>query len=265
MREYVRPISSETRPESVEPFLSVDALTAGYGPSPVIKGISLVVYPGEIVCVLGPNGAGKSTLLKAITGSLSPSGGRMTLNQEDVFGLRSEELARKGMGYVPQTRDVFDSMSVAENLEMGGYLLSKTELKKRTEEVLEALSRLRPLQRRTASTLSGGERKLLAIARALMLEPTLLVLDEPTANLSTEATKNVLEEHVRSLADSGTAVLLVEQKVKQALVISDRTYVLVGGVVALEGPSVKLLARDDLGEIFLGGSPTLRELETPES
>ncbi|MGH2788738.1 MAG: ABC transporter ATP-binding protein [Actinomycetota bacterium] len=233
-------------------FFRVDGLTAGYGGSPVVKAVSLTVGRGEIVCIVGPNGAGKSTVLKALTGVLTPAEGATRLGGEEVTGLPSEVLAAKGLGYVPQVGDVFDTLSVAENLEMGGYLLSKEELPVRTGQILEKFSLLQTLYGRIASTLSGGERKLLAISRALMLEPRLLILDEPTANLSPEASKMILRE-LRSLAEFGTAILLVEQRVRDALEISDRACVLVAGEIALEGPAPKLLARDDLGEIFLGG------------
>lgn len=235
-------------------FLCGEGLSAGYGSVPVISNVSIDIALGEVVCLIGPNGAGKSTLLKALTGILKPIEGRVVLNGEDVAGLPTEQLAGKGLAYVPQVNDVFDTLTVAENLQMGGYLLSKKELGKRTDEVLESFPPLKTLYKRIAGSLSGGERKLLAIARALMLETSLLVLDEPTASLSPQASHDILEKHVRSLADRGTAILLVEQKVEAALKISDRAFVLVAGQIQLTGSGQELLARDDLGQVFLQGA-----------
>jgi branched-chain amino acid transport system ATP-binding protein len=243
------PANGQTRPQ---PHLVLEGIEAGYGASPVITGLDLMVGAGEVVAVIGPNGAGKSTLLKAITGRLRVSAGRVVLAGRDITNVRADNLARLGVGYVPQTRDVFDSLTVKENLEMGGYLLAKSQIAARTKEVLEFFPALAEMRERVASKLSGGERKMLAIARVLMAEPSLLILDEPTSNLSAELAKKVLREHVRRLADSGATVLLVEQKAFEALEIADWGYVLVAGATQIEGAASVLLARPDIKEVFLG-------------
>jgi branched-chain amino acid transport system ATP-binding protein len=235
-----------------QPHLVLEGMEAGYGASPVITGLNMTVGTGEIVAVIGPNGAGKSTLLKAVTGRLHVSAGRILLAGKDITNVRADNLARMGVGYVPQTRDVFDSLTVKENLEMGGYLLAKSKIAARTSEVLEFFPALAGMRERVASKLSGGERKMLAIARVLMASPSLLILDEPTSNLSAELARKVLKEHVRRLADTGATVLLVEQKAFEALEISDWGYVLVAGATQIEGAASELLARPDIKEVFLG-------------
>ncbi len=219
---------------------------------PTIKDISLQVGKGEVVSVLGPNGAGKSTLLKAITGKLKNTSGRILLHGEDISRLRGEQLAGKGLGYVPQTNDVFDTLTVTENLEVGGYLLPRERLAAQIERVVEIFPGLAAMRDRTASKLSGGERKMVAIGRALMLSPSVLLLDEPTANLAVELAGVVLREHIPRLAAAGCAVLLVEQRALEALRVSDYAYVLVAGSVEVEAPAPELIARRDIGEIFLG-------------
>jgi branched-chain amino acid transport system ATP-binding protein len=243
------PANAPTRPQA---HLVLEGIEAGYGASPVITGLDLLVGTGEVVAVIGPNGAGKSTLLKAITGRLHVSAGRVVLAGRDITNVRADNLARLGVGYVPQTRDVFDSLTVKENLEMGGYLLAKSEIAARTKDVLEFFPALAEMRERVASKLSGGERKMLAIARVLMANPTLLILDEPTSNLSADLAKKVLREHVRRLADSGATVLLVEQKAFEALEIADWGYVLVAGATQIQGAASVLLARPDIKEVFLG-------------
>jgi branched-chain amino acid transport system ATP-binding protein len=234
------------------PFLAVDQLTAGYGAVPVINDISVGVGIGEVVAIIGPNGAGKSTLLKAVMGSIRVMSGRVRLGEEDVTRLSADDLARKGIGYVPQLNAVFDGMTVAENLEMGGYLLPRESVSSRIEEVVSIFPPLTRILGRGAGKLSGGERKMLAVARALMLHPRVLVLDEPTSNLSHELSRRLLEDHVRRLADLGTAVFLVEQKALAALEIADWAYVLAAGTVRLSSQATQLLKRPDLADVFLG-------------
>jgi branched-chain amino acid transport system ATP-binding protein len=227
---------------------------AGYGAVPTISGISITVGFGEVVSVLGPNGAGKSTLLKALVGVLQVMSGRVMLGDEDVTRLRTDQLARKGVGYVPQTNDIFDVLTVMENLEMGGYLLRAPEIRNRVDEVVTLFPALRGMLPRPAGKLSGGERKMLAMGRVLMLKPSVLVLDEPTANLSPQLGDRLLKEHIRKLADAGTAVLLVEQRAASALEISDWAYVLVSGTTRLSGAAPDLLAQTDFSEVYLGRS-----------
>jgi ABC-type branched-subunit amino acid transport system ATPase component len=246
------PTSSADGSERPEPYLVVDQVTAGYGPVPTIIDVSVQVGRGEVVSVVGPNGAGKSTLLKAITGKLRHMTGRVRLGGEDISNLRSDRLAGKGLGYVPQTNDVFDTLTVIENLEVGGYRLPRAGVAAQIERVLSIFPALSKMTDRTASKLSGGERKMVAIGRALMLSPSVLLLDEPTANLAVELASAVLREHVRRLADTGCAVLLVEQRALEALRVSDYGYVMVAGAVAVEATAEKLIARRDIGELFLG-------------
>lgn len=240
-----------------ERLLAIDHLVAGYNGIPVVSDVSLTVGPGEIAVIIGANGSGKSTLLKAMVGHIETMDGSVRLDGDDITGLGTADLVRRGIGYVPQLDDVFYSLSVAENLEMGGYLLPRDELLGRREEVLAVLPALAAMLSRDAGKLSGGERKMLAIARALMLRPRVLALDEPTANLSPKLAASILQEHVRRLADEGVAIVLVEQRATLALEIADRAYVLVAGGIRLSGPAGEILAREDLGEIFLGRDPNL--------
>jgi ABC-type branched-subunit amino acid transport system ATPase component len=233
-------------------YLLVENLTAGYGGAPIVNGASASVGLGEIVTLVGPNGAGKSTFLKAIVGMIPSMDGRVLLAGEDVTNMRADHLAKRGVGYVPQVKDVFDTLSVADNLDMGGYLLDRAAIPARVEAVLAIFPALKPMLTRTASKLSGGERKMLAIARVLMLQPRLLVLDEPTSNLSSELSTALLEDHVQRLGDSGVAVLIVEQKALAALAISDWAYVMAAGTMQHSSNAKELLARRDLGEVFLG-------------
>jgi ABC-type branched-subunit amino acid transport system ATPase component len=228
-------------------------LTAGYERSPVIHGISIAVQPGEVVSIVGPNGSGKSTLLKAIVGVVEVMSGRVLIGEEDVTGWPSENVARIGVGYVPQVDDVFAPLTVRENLEMGGYLLKARQVPGRIEHVLAVFPRLGMMLSRRAGKLSGGERKMLAMGRALMLEPGLVVLDEPTANLAPQLAASVLGEHVRSLATTGASVLVVEQRARAVLEISDRTYVLGGGRLLMEGTPAELSSSPEFVESFLGG------------
>jgi branched-chain amino acid transport system ATP-binding protein len=243
------PISSADRPEQL---LVVEGLVAGYNGAPIVHGVDVSVGPCEIATIVGPNGAGKSTLLKAITGQVDVFGGSVSLDGEPVTGLPGEKLAKRGIGFVPQSKDVFATLTVLENLEMGGYLLPKSQVATRIDEVLGIFPALAEMRTRTASKLSGGERKMLAIARVLMLQPRVVILDEPTSNLSPALARDVLENQVKALAASGSAVLLVEQKAKEALEIGDWAYVLVAGLVHLSEPAAELLAREDIGELFLG-------------
>jgi ABC-type branched-subunit amino acid transport system ATPase component len=252
------PTSSADRPA---PVLAAAGVTAGYGGAPVVREVSVQVGPGEVVALIGPNGAGKSTLLKALVGVVRVMTGRVELAGEDVTNRPPEELARRGVGYVPQVGDIFEPLTVAENLEMGGYLLRTADLPGRIEEVCAVFPALRPMLRRRADKLSGGERKMLAIGRVLMLDPRLLILDEPTANLAPKAADELLRGQVRRLADLGKAVLLVEQRARAAMELADWTAVLVSGVTRLEGPSADLLERSDFEELFLGAATAGPEME----
>ncbi len=244
-----REVAPEERPA---PSLRAEGVTAGYGNVPVIRDVSISVGPSEIVAVIGPNGAGKSTLLKSLVGILRITEGKVLLGSDDVTNRPPEELARRGVGYVPQVNDIFEPLTVHENLEMGGYLLSQSQIRSRIEEVGAVFPQLPPMLKRRADKLSGGERKMLAIARVLMLDPKVLILDEPTANLSPKLADSLLSEHVMRLASAGKAVLLVEQRARAALQIASWTSVLVSGSTRLEGRPSELLRRPDFEELFLG-------------
>jgi len=236
---------------AARPDLEVIGVEAGYGAVPIVSGVSLDVNRGEIVTIVGPNGAGKSTLLKAIVGFLPLMSGEICIRGRRIHG-QANQLARIGGGYVPQSNDVFTPRSVRENLMLGGYLCGRRLLQSRMEQVYELFPALRELEGRTAGRLSGGERKMLALGRALMAAPTVLILDEPTAGLTPELSDRVLEEHVRGLARQDVAVLIVEQKARQAMAISDRTHVMVAGRVELSGAPADLLERADFGDVMLG-------------
>jgi len=234
--------------------LSIRGMTAGYGGPPIVRDVDMNVGSGRVVAVVGPNGAGKSTLLKAILGIARVQAGRVELNGADVTGVPLEKLARLGIGYVPQVDDVFDGLRVRENLDMGGYLFNRAEREERMERALEVFPQLKPRLNRYVETLSGGERKMTAIARVLMLDPSVLILDEPTAGLSPELSRAVLESQVRMLGDLGKAVLLVEQKAVAALGVSDWAYMLVRGEVVMSADAHEVLEKPDMREIFLGAT-----------
>jgi len=230
-------------------------LASGYGGALVIEDIDLDVQAGCVSTIIGPNGSGKSTLVKTIAGGLRAASGEVRLDGRNVTRLRPDQLARMGLGYVPQTRDVFEGLTVKENLEMGGFLLPRDQVAGRLKEVVELFPLLDRLISRRVNNLSGGERKMVAIGRVLMLRPRVLLLDEPTAGLAPELAHMVLASYVRKIADDGAAVLLVEQRAAEALQIADDGHVLVGGRVQLSGRGSELLARDDVGEMFLGQLP----------
>ena len=245
-------------------YLNVQGLTAGYGAAPVINDISLTVAEGEVVTVIGPNGGGKSTLLNCLTGRLRPQAGQVLLDGHDVTGASGNALTKGGLGYVPQQNDIFPTLTVRENLEMGGYLLPKAQVGDRIDHVLQTLPALRPLLKRRGKLLSGGERKLLGIGRCLINSPKLILLDEPTAGLSPILARSMLDDHVTSLARAGVTILLVEQRAYQAMQVADWCYVLVAGRVELDGAPAALLARPDFGELFLGRSARTPQPAAPD-
>jgi branched-chain amino acid transport system ATP-binding protein len=238
------------------PLLIARDVTAGYGAVPVIHGVSVQVAPGEVVLVIGPNGAGKSTLIKALNGELALMTGSVHLAGSDVSRLSEDLRAARGLGYVPQSRDVFPTLTVTENLEMGGYRLRPALVADRLAEIYDRFPSLARLRRRQAQTLSGGERKLLAIARALVAQPTALMLDEPTANLAPAVASRVLTEVVAGLAESGTAVLLIEQRIALALDVASWVDVLVDGTPRFAGPAAEFRALPDMGAVFFAHTST---------
>src|ERR1700729_2214304 len=241
--------------------LRATGVTAGYGGDPVIRDITVVAEPGEVVSLVGANGSGKSTFLKSLVGVVRVTAGPVVVGETDVTRKAPEEVARAGVGYVPQVDDVFAPLTVRENLEMGGSLLPSGQVRARIDEVTTAFPRPGAMLSRSAGKLSGGERKMLAMGRVLMLQPAVFLLDEPTANLAPAIARTLLEEHVRRLAASGATVLVVEQRARAVLAISDRTYVLAGGEVRMEGTPAELAASPAFVESFLGGTVT-RQLLT---
>jgi len=235
------------RPEAM---LSACDVTAGYGAVPVIRDVSVDAFPGEVALVIGPNGAGKSTLIKALIGELGLMSGEVLLNGEDISRLSEDQRAVRGLGYVPQSRDVFGTLTVTENLQMGGYRLPRDVTAERLSEIFDRFPTLARLRKRLAQTLSGGERKLLAIARALVAQPTVLMLDEPTANLAPAVARRVLGEVIAGLAGSGAAVLLVEQRIALALDAASQVYVLVDGSPRFTGTAAEFRALPDMGAVF---------------
>jgi len=233
-------------------FLNVEGVVAGYtAADEILKGLDFTLAPGEIVCVIGPNGAGKSTLLKAIAGLLTPSRGAITFKQRSLVGLAPRDIARLGVAYVPQEHNVFPSMSVAENLEIGGYV-APARVPERMGQVLARVPVLANKRRHAARTLSGGERQILAMAMALMVEPELLLLDEPSAGLAPAAAERLFEE-VRAVNRDKVAIVLVEQNASEALAVADRAYILVDGRTSRTAPARELAADPEIRRIFLGG------------
>lgn len=230
--------------------LEVEGITAGYGKNPIIHEVNLIAKEGKTAVIVGPNGAGKSTLLKAVFGLLNVSSGSIRLKGQEVRGMLTEDLVKLGMGYVPQVRNVFPNLTVQENLEIGGYLHGK-EVRDRMNQVYLMFPDLKKARTRAAGTLSGGQRNMLAMGRALMADPAVLLLDEPTAGLSPEYTR-VVWEHINRIAEAGKAVIVVEQNATTALSSADWAYLMVAGRNREEGPAPELLVRPDIGTMFLG-------------
>ena len=228
-------------------------VVAGYSPTlTILNELSFIARDSEITLLIGPNGAGKSTALKTLFGLLAPRSGSITLDGRDIAGAPPREMLAHGVAFVPQGRNLFGSLSVLHNLELGGITL-KSGLRDRMAEVLERFPRLRERLANQASTLSGGEQKQLEIARALLLRPRVLLIDEPSIGLSPLISREVFHL-LRTLADAGTTVLMVEQNVRSALNFADRALVLEMGRLALERPASELLHAPNLHRLFLGGS-----------
>ena len=234
-------------------ILEVKNVYAGYLQDlNILKGINFRIAPGELVAVIGPNGAGKSTLAKTIFGLLTPNQGKIIFKGENIAGLKSNQIVSRGMCYVPQISNVFSTLSVEENLEMGAFIRqgSITSLK---DSIYAMFPRLAQRSRQRAGTLSGGERQMLAMGRALMLDPELLILDEPSAALSPILVKGVFEQ-ILAIKETGKAIILVEQNAKKALMMADRGYVLENGCDRFEGKGIDLLNNPKVGELYLGAA-----------
>ena len=237
---------------SDEPVLELVDVDGGYGKVQVLEDLSLRLEAGEIVCLIGPNGAGKSTVLKTAFGLLTPWTGSVRYHGEDISGAAPEEVVRKGIGYVPQTDNVFGSLSLDENLRMGGVAREDDRLEAVVEELYDRFGVLREKRGAKARELSGGQRQVLALARALVTEPDVLLVDEPSAGLAPNTADEVFAD-VRTVNEFGTAVVMVEQNARKGLSIADRGYVLDQGTVRFEDDADALLDDEDVVELYLGG------------
>ncbi|HIP99216.1 TPA: ABC transporter ATP-binding protein [Candidatus Bipolaricaulota bacterium] len=233
------------------PLLEAREIHSGYGGMEVLHGVSVTLAAGELVTIIGPNGAGKSTLLKTMFGLLTPTQGTVSLGEEDITGAPPHRIVRHGMCYVPQVDNVFPSLTVEENLQMGAFIL-RGGIEARLARVYELFPVLKDRRRQRVGKMSGGERQMVAMGRALMLDPQVLLLDEPTAALAPNLVEQVFQS-IQAIVGSGVGVLMVEQNARQSLAIADRGYVLVDGRNRREGSGQELLADEEIGRLFLGG------------
>jgi branched-chain amino acid transport system ATP-binding protein len=233
-------------------LLALDKLQVAYGGIRAVKGVDLTVAPGELVCLIGANGAGKTTTLRAITGLIRAAAGRILYDGQDIAGLRVHEIARRGLALVPEGRGVFPQLTIEENLAMGAYARSDAKaVASDVERAFALFPRLKERRAQTAGTLSGGEQQMLAIARAMMSRPKLLLLDEPSMGLAPLMVEKIFEV-IRAIASEGVTMLLVEQNARLALEVSHRGYVLEGGLVTIEGEGRALLHDPRIREAYLG-------------
>ncbi len=232
-------------------LLEASDVVAGYGETEILHGVSMTVADGEVITIIGPNGCGKSTLMKAIVGLVPVRTGHVTFKGADISDEPPERIVRSGLCYVPQSSNVFPSLSIRENLEMGAFI-RKDDYRGRSEEMFRLFPDLAQRPSQKAGSLSGGQRQMLAIARALMLDPALVLLDEPSAGLS-PAMMGMVFERIREINQSGVAVVLVEQNAREALGMSDRGYILVAGENRLEDTGHDLLNNPEVASLYLGG------------
>jgi branched-chain amino acid transport system ATP-binding protein len=234
-------------------LLQAQGLTAGYGKMPILHDVSLAVRVGEMVSIIGPNGAGKSTALKSMVGFVKVSTGRVFFDGQEITGLRPDQVLPRGLAYVPQGRIVFPQMTVLENLEMGGYIeRDGRRLREAQEQVFSLFPILGERQRQKAGTMSGGEQQMVAIARALMTRPKLILLDEPSLGLSPKFV-SLIFERLMAMKQSGYTLVVVEQNAAKALAVADRGYVLELGRNRFEGTGAALLADPEVKRLYLGG------------
>ncbi len=247
------------------PILETAGLKSGYGEMEILHGVSVRLEKGEIVAVLGPNGAGKSTLIKTVFGLLKVTAGSVSFTGTDITGLAPERLVTMGLSYVPQVSNVFPSLTVRENLEMGGITLrpnvwerlrsrgaERADLNERIERTLELFPRLRERLKDRTGTLSGGQQHMVAFAKSLILEPTVLLIDEPSAGLAPNLVTMVFEK-IREIREHGTSIVLVEQRARRALALADRGYILDMGKNKYEDRGEALLRNPEIGRLYLGG------------
>ena len=233
-------------------ILEAEGITAGYTAQVnILNDVSIRVTSGNIVSVIGPNGAGKSTLLKTIFGILKPSNGKVTLKEEDITGLKPDKIAKRGISYVPQVDNVFPSMTIQENLEMGAFIRSD-DFSQRIEEIYELFPVLGERRKQKAGQLSGGQRQMVAMGRALMVDPQVLLLDEPSAGLAPNLVDMIFEKIV-DINQTGVSMIIVEQNAREALKMADHGYVLAMGKNVLDDTGDSLLANEEVGRLYLGG------------
>ncbi len=232
-------------------LLHAEGIYGGYGGVDILSGVSVRIEPGEIVSIVGPNGAGKSTVMKAVFGLIRVRRGKVLFQDKDITHLRPDLIVRQGMCYVPQEYNVFPSLTVHENLEMGAFVRSD-DYSAALDRVYELFPPLKEKRKQPAGNLSGGQRQMVAIGRALMLEPSLLLLDEPSAGLSPLFIEHIFER-IKEINNLGVGILMVEQNAKQALALSHRGYVLVMGTNRYEDTGQNLIDNQEVAEMFLGG------------
>jgi branched-chain amino acid transport system ATP-binding protein len=243
-----------TENSRAELLLEISEVTAGYGAGLILKGVNLEVARGEIICLIGPNGAGKSTVLKTVSGLLRPRSGSVKLGGEDISNLTSRERLSRGIVHVPQDRSLFPAMTVWENVMMGAFILTDQALvRRRLDEVAELFPIVAKRRTAAAGALSGGEQKQVELARSLMLDPALILLDEPSIGLDPRSRSSVFASIAR-LAEDGRTVLLVEQNARSGLAVAHRAAVLEAGVVALTGTGAALLNDPEVARLYLGAS-----------
>ncbi|OGO03600.1 MAG: ABC transporter ATP-binding protein [Chloroflexi bacterium RBG_13_54_9] len=232
-------------------LLDVSGVVSGYGETDILTGVSITVQAGEVVAIIGPNGSGKSTLMKTIFGLLRPRRGEIIFHGESIAGLAPDHITRRGVCYMPQSDNVFPSLSTHENLEMGAFI-REDGFSARLEEVYSLFPDLFSKRNARAGSLSGGQRQMLALARALMLDPTLLLLDEPSAGLSPKLVDTIMSK-ILEINRSGVSILMVEQRAREALKLSTRGYILAMGRNQMEGSGEGLLDNEEVRRLYLGG------------
>jgi ABC-type branched-subunit amino acid transport system ATPase component len=232
-------------------ILRADDITVGYGEMDILYNVYINLKSGEMVAIIGPNGAGKSTLLKTIFGFLKPKTGRVLLNDTDITGMKPDKIVKNGISYVPQVENVFSSLTIQENLEMGAFIRTD-DFHPRLDEMYELFPILKERRQQRVGHLSGGQRQMVAMGRALMLDPQVLLLDEPSAGLAPKFVSMIFER-IKDINSTGVSVILVEQNAKEALSMADRGYVLASGRNALDGEGQALLHDEEVGRLYLGG------------